>query len=67
MTSAEGELPEVNVPFTVKAEVPENVSSFGIVTVMPEGIITTSDEIEDPGAVPPHVAPELKFPEATAV
>jgi len=57
----------ISVPSTVNVDEPVNVSAPVIVTVIPGGIITMSDDIVVPGARPPQVAPASKLPDTAAV
>jgi hypothetical protein len=60
--------PVVSIPFTVNVELPEKLTSVSNVTVIPEGIITTSVESKNPGTLPPsHVLDAVKLPDAVAV
>jgi hypothetical protein len=58
---------EFRVPFTVMVVVPAMVCGPVSVTVIPRGMITTSDDSKLPGNRPPHVSEELKLPDKTAV
>ena len=58
---------DVRVPFTVSVEVPVIVRSDGRFTVMPDGMITISEDSNDPGIRPPQVSEEPKLPDNTAV